>query len=70
MSKKIILGTAQFGMNYGIANKSGKIRFNDDPLSKINQVIIAKRIRKLQDDLGIKMSTFPELGVFEEEKNE
>ena len=29
MFKKIILGTAQFGMNYGIANKSGKIKFGE-----------------------------------------
>ena len=29
MSKKIILGTAQFGTSYGIANKSGKIKINE-----------------------------------------
>ena len=29
MSKKIILGTAQFGMNYGISNKSGKIKSSE-----------------------------------------
>ena len=29
MSRKIILGTAQFGTNYGIANKSGKIKYNE-----------------------------------------
>ena len=27
--KKFILGTAQFGMNYGISNKNGKIKSNE-----------------------------------------
>lgn len=27
MYSKIILGTAQFGMKYGIANNSGKIKY-------------------------------------------
>ena len=26
MEKKVILGTAQFGMNYGVTNKKGKVR--------------------------------------------
>ena len=26
MDNKIILGTAQFGMKYGVANKKGKIK--------------------------------------------
>ena len=29
MHKKIILGTAQLGMNYGITNKKGKLNFKE-----------------------------------------
>ena len=29
MTKKIVLGTAQFGLNYGISNKYGKLKFNE-----------------------------------------
>lgn len=43
MGKEIILGTAQFGMNYGVTNTKGKIRKND-----------ALKILKLASNLGIK----------------
>ena len=28
-TKKLAIGTVQFGMNYGIANNSGKINYNE-----------------------------------------
>ena len=31
---KIFLGTAQFGMRYGVANEKGKIKYNPYELSK------------------------------------
>ena len=41
MNNKIILGTAQFGMKYGVANKKGKIKSKEifkilNYLKKIN----------------------------------
>lgn len=39
-------------------------RLHDD---KINMVINAKLIRKLQDELTIKQDKFPELGVFKDD---
>ena len=29
MIKKIVLGTAHFGLNYGISNKYGKLKFRE-----------------------------------------
>ena len=34
--------------------------------SRINMVIKAKEIRKLQADMGIRQDKFPELGIFNE----
>ena len=38
MHKKIILGTAQLGMNYGITNKKGKLNFKESK-DILNQAI-------------------------------
>jgi aryl-alcohol dehydrogenase-like predicted oxidoreductase len=43
VAKKIVLGTAQFGLNYGINNKSGRI--SDEELKEIFSVCIAKGIK-------------------------
>ena len=45
MTKKIILGTAQFGMKYGINNKTGKIPFNE--IKKILDLAYQNRINTI-----------------------
>ena len=59
MSKKIVLGTAQFGMNYGISNKSGKIKSNEIikilnylKKNKINSLDTASSYIKSQKEIG------------------
>ena len=59
MSKKIILGTAQFGTSYGIANKSGKIKFNEIfkilnylKKNKINLLDTASSYIKSEKEIG------------------
>ena len=59
MSKKIILGTAQFGTNYGIANKSGKIKYNEIfkilnylKKNKINSLDTASSYIKSEKEIG------------------
>ena len=43
MKNKIILGTAQFGMNYGISNSKGKINFIE--IIKILDLLKKKKIK-------------------------
>ena len=45
LNKKIIMGGAQFGMNYGIANKNGEIS-----LKNLNKIDISSLIFKLFDN--------------------
>ena len=45
MTKKIILGTAQFGLNYGISNKYGKLKFKE--VFKILSYCYDKKIKFL-----------------------
>ena len=42
MYNKIILGTAQFGMKYGIANNSGKIQYPE--ISRILNFLHKKKL--------------------------
>lgn len=50
MSTKICLGTAQFGMNYGITNKDGKIRFEE--ARKIVDFLLANNVRDFDTAQG------------------
>ena len=59
MTKKIVLGTAQFGLNYGISNKYGKLKFKE--IFKILSYCYNKKIDFLdtataygssEDDIG------------------
>ena len=59
MYQKIILGTAQFGMNYGISNKTGKIKTKNitkilDLLkkNKINLLDTANSYQKSEKEIG------------------
>ena len=61
MSKKIILGTAQFGMNYGIANKSGKIKAPE--IFKIFHYLKKNKINYL-DTASSYVSSESEIGKF------
>ena len=61
MSKKIILGTAQFGMNYGIANKSGKIKAPE--IFKILHYLKKNKINYL-DTASSYVSSESEIGKF------
>jgi len=47
MYKKIILGTAQFGNKYGIANKTGQINFPE--VFKILNYLKKKKINYLNN---------------------
>tara|TARA_B100001093_G_scaffold494834_1_gene538673 strand:- start:115 stop:978 length:864 start_codon:yes stop_codon:yes gene_type:complete len=66
MSKKIILGTAQFGMNYGIANKSGKIRFNE--IFKILNYLKKNKINSL-DTASSYIRSEKEIGKYYKKTN-
>jgi uncharacterized protein len=54
MLNKIILGTAQFGMNYGIANKKGKIKLSE--IFKILNFLKKKKINILDTANSYKSS--------------
>ena len=61
MSKKIILGTAQFGMNYGISNKSGKIKSSE--IFKILNYLKKNNINSL-DTASSYLSSEKEIGKY------
>ena len=59
MSLKITLGTAQFGMNYGIANNSGKIKSSEilkildfSKKNKINFLDTANSYNSSEGEIG------------------
>ncbi len=52
--KKFILGTAQFGMNYGISNKNGKIKSNE--IFKILNFLKKKKVSYLDTANSYKLS--------------
>lgn len=58
---RIVLGTAQFGMNYGISNKIGKI--NQKEISKILNFASTNKIRYLDTAASYKKSEL-EIGNF------
>ena len=45
MISKISLGTAQFGLDYGIANQKGKISFSN--AEKIIEFALSKNIKRI-----------------------
>ena len=50
LNKKICIGTAQFGMNYGISNISGKTKNNE--LNKIFSILDKKNINFLDTSMN------------------
>ena len=50
LNKKLCLGTAQFGMNYGISNNSGKTKNNE--LNKIFSILKEKNINFLDTSMN------------------
>ena len=50
LNKKICIGTAQFGMNYGISNISGKTKNNE--LNKIFSILDKKNITFLDTSIN------------------
>lgn len=66
MRKRIILGTAQFGMDYGIANKKGKINFNE--ISKILNFLKKNKINYLDTAKAYKLSEYEIGKYFEKSK--
>ena len=54
LNKKIIMGGAQFGMNYGIANKNGEISFKN--LNKILNYAIKRKVHIIDTATSYKSS--------------
>lgn len=65
MYSKIILGTAQFGMKYGIANNSGKIKYPE--INRILNFLCKKKI-KLLDTAFAYGASEREIGKFYKKK--
>jgi len=65
MYNKIILGTAQFGMKYGIANNSGKIQYPE--ISRILNFLHKKKIKLLDTAFAYGVSE-KEIGNFYKKK--
>lgn len=66
MYQKIILGTAQFGMNYGISNKTGKIKTKN--ITKILDLIKKNKINLL-DTANSYQKSEKEIGNYFRKKN-
>jgi aryl-alcohol dehydrogenase-like predicted oxidoreductase len=65
MYSKIILGTAQFGMKYGIANNSGKIKYPE--INRILNFLCKKKIKLLDTAFAYGVSE-REIGKFYKKK--
>ena len=65
MYNKIILGTAQFGMKYGIANDKGKVKYPE--ISKILNFLSKKKI-KLLDTAFAYGDSEKEIGIYYKKK--
>tara|TARA_B100001250_G_scaffold400115_1_gene410263 strand:- start:186 stop:1049 length:864 start_codon:yes stop_codon:yes gene_type:complete len=61
MRNRIILGTAQFGMDYGISNKKGKINFLE--ITKILNYLDKRKINYLETANAYNLSEF-EIGKY------
>ena len=62
MSKKIVIGTAQFGMKYGISNKIGKIKSSE--IFKILNYSKNNGIKYITADGKIYQGTYRNNGPF------